>query len=59
MREVQKVAKSGDVRELYLLTFTVITFLAEPTVVVIVQLPTFENFIIGEKYELFLAIDLD
>jgi hypothetical protein len=53
------MAKIALTRQPYLLTVTLITFLAEPTNVVIVYLPTFENFIIGEEYDLFLAIDLD
>ncbi len=42
-----------------MLTVTVITFLAEPTNVERAYLKTFENLIIGEVYDLFLAIDLD
>jgi hypothetical protein len=53
------MAKIAVVGQPYLLTVTVITFLAEPTNVVIVYLPALANFIIGEEYDLFLAIDFD
>jgi hypothetical protein len=53
------ISREVGQKSTYLLTFTVITFLADPTKVVIVYLPAFENFIIGEEYDLLLAIDFD
>ncbi len=53
------MAKIAVVRRLYLLTVTVVTFLAEPTNVERAYLKTFENLIIGEEYDLILAIDFD